>query len=899
VKINRERAGVLLRRFFAIGITVLLVTGCDRHEPDTKQPAATAPADSGVQPVARIPITAPGRSTPPTDPRLREADELQRKGRQWLLQVNFDAAEPCFAGAYRIRSEVLGPLHTNTISSLYGLAKARAGFHFSGGDWEKALKTVKDLESAVGKAYPGRVRIELIEAYGMESYVYAQLENESAANAAGAKQDKLKAEAELAGGAEGESMPDQSDDPAWGEKKQNVDNLARQMAAGKMDGLTPKEQAGFALVEALQAGLKTNMKTGLDGRNHLLEVMKQFAEKNPEAAGELTRRPARKDLAAGAEAAVETDNTKPITGDEFLRGLWPSEDALRHQPEAWLAREWERWKTMMEGGLPHEMQMALRNSAGVMVTVPAEMEADPAVMAQTVLQLKGLLLEYEARLQSALATSTNAEMRSLATQLAAVQGQVDELMAKPLKEQSSPAAVAAFGQAFRLKKHLRAEAFSLMGEVRTNEPAVAAVAAQLPPGTALVEFMHYGRDTGITRPIEARYGALVLKRDGNPQWFPLESSDRVDALVREYHKQIRHQPGGAAGADPLLPVLRKLYATVWEPLRPALRGTTRVLISPDSALHLVSFSTLMSGERFLAEDYELGYVTSGRSLLQPPVRQAGRGMEMWADPDFNRADGSGRNEPRHLFRAGPGQSRAFFQTSFPALPGTAAEAQDLKRLATKKGLVVKVHEGPLATKAELLKVHGPLVLHLATHGFFSTNEFAGADQGLTGLRANVGLDLRSFFYRSGLALAGANPSLLALNRSEITQQDATGLAFAAELTLLDLRGTWLATLSACDTGVGGIAEGEDVMGLKRALLQAGAQNVLCSLWRVNDSYTSQFMQDFYTAALASGDAAGALAELQRRRLRESGGVPLSERIRLAGPFVLTTSGDRRHAVISN
>jgi hypothetical protein len=129
-----------------------------------------------------------------------------------------------------------------------------------------------------------------------------------------------------------------------------------------------------------------------------------------------------------------------------------------------------------------------------------------------------------------------------------------------------------------------------------------------------------------------------------------------------------------------------------------------------------------------------------------------------------------------------------------------------------------VHDGRQATKAELLKIHGPLVLHLATHGFFSTNEFAGADQGLTGLRANVGLDLRSFFYRSGLALAGANPSLLALNRGEVTQQDATGLAFAAELAWLDLRGTWLATLSGLRHRSGQHCRGRGCDGLETGLV---------------------------------------------------------------------------------
>ena len=240
----------------------------------------------------------------------------------------------------------------------------------------------------------------------------------------------------------------------------------------------------------------------------------------------------------------------------------------------------------------------------------------------------------------------------------------------------------------------------------------------------------------------------------------------------------------------------------------------------------------------------------------------------------------------------PDPTRKFFRDTFPTLTGTDKEARELKKLAEARGIKVNLHEGKEASKSRLMDVHRPFILHLATHGYFFGKIFTGTNSGP--MNSTTGADNRpnsaGSLLDSGLALAGANQSMAAWMRGEGTDPEQSGLASAAELAGLDLNTTWLATLSACDTGVGGVVDGEDMLALRRAMLQAGARNVLSTLWRVNDAYTSDFMQDFYATARVSGDAGGALAEAQRRALCQPGKVSMCDRVRLAGPFVLTSVG---------
>ena len=146
-------------------------------------------------------------------------------------------------------------------------------------------------------------------------------------------------------------------------------------------------------------------------------------------------------------------------------------------------------------------------------------------------------------------------------------------------------------------------------------------------------------------------------------------------------------------------------------------------------------------------------------------------------------------------------------------------------------------------------------------------------------------------HRSGLALAGAQTTLAAWKRDEVPPVQNDGILTAEEVGTLDLQGTWLVTLSACDTGSGEARAGEGVLGLRRGFLQAGAQNLLMALWPISDEVTVQIMSDFYDDAHQTENAPEALAEVQRRwlvKLRAEKG--LVQAVNLAGPFIMSSQG---------
>jgi CHAT domain-containing protein len=130
-----------------------------------------------------------------------------------------------------------------------------------------------------------------------------------------------------------------------------------------------------------------------------------------------------------------------------------------------------------------------------------------------------------------------------------------------------------------------------------------------------------------------------------------------------------------------------------------------------------------------------------------------------------------------------------------------------------------------------------------------------------------------------------------LGRGEVPPMENDGIVTAEEAGGLKLDGTWLVVLSACETGSGEAHAGEGVMGLRRGFIQAGAQNLLMTLWPISDETTVRIMLDFYDAALKSGNAPQALADTHRDwlvKLRKERG--LLDAVRLAGPFIMSSQG---------
>jgi CHAT domain-containing protein len=194
------------------------------------------------------------------------------------------------------------------------------------------------------------------------------------------------------------------------------------------------------------------------------------------------------------------------------------------------------------------------------------------------------------------------------------------------------------------------------------------------------------------------------------------------------------------------------------------------------------------------------------------------------------------------------------------LPGTRQEAEAIQRLVPQAQLFL----GPEATKERLLHLPTPGVLHLATHGFFLADAPGPAASRAVGHFGVLGKESASEhppdpLLRSGLVLAGARvPS----SNTPGLQGDSA-LVTALELAGLDLWGTELVVLSACDTGRGDIKLGQGVYGLRRALVVAGAETVVMSLWKVNDDTTRLLMEDYYRNLLAGLGRATALREAMR------------------------------------
>jgi len=174
-----------------------------------------------------------------------------------------------------------------------------------------------------------------------------------------------------------------------------------------------------------------------------------------------------------------------------------------------------------------------------------------------------------------------------------------------------------------------------------------------------------------------------------------------------------------------------------------------------------------------------------------------------------------------------------------------------------------------ATEAALKRASAPRILHIATHGFFlddqgerraETRNIPGndprriSDPRLGGWAAQIENPL----LRSGLALSGAN-----LGKNG----DDDGLLTALEVAGLDLWGTKLVALSACDTGLGEVKNGEGVQGLRRALVLAGSESQVISLWAVPDELAKDIIIPYYKA-LRRGEGRGeGLRQVQLRMLR--------------------------------
>lgn len=418
-------------------------------------------------------------------------------------------------------------------------------------------------------------------------------------------------------------------------------------------------------------------------------------------------------------------------------------------------------------------------------------------------------------------------------------------------------------------ERLEAEVGRRSAEFRTvlESITIDSVRQAIPSDAALVEIFLYrpfdAKAKADGRSGAARYAAYVLRRDTQgPLCVELGEAASINtsiALMREALKSPQR-------AD-VKQIARALDDRVMRPIRKLLGPAKRLLLSPDGPLNLIPFAALVDENgKYLIENYSLTYLTSGRDLLRLQAQTESRiAPVVIANPLFDltaasrpRLVGGQVNQPSNKTDANR-RSTGFTLKSYNPLPGTAAEAAALAKLLPQ-GTQILLQER--ATEAALKQINHPVILHIATHGFFLSNQPQDSPSGSKLLRGMFDTPNTSALpaqwenplLRSGLVLAGVKQAQSGAGED--------GVLTALETAGLDLWGTKLVVLSACETGLGDVRTGAGVYGLRRALVLAGSQTQVISLWRVSDAGTRDLMTAYYTRLHAGEGRTEALRQVQ-------------------------------------
>lgn len=251
------------------------------------------------------------------------------------------------------------------------------------------------------------------------------------------------------------------------------------------------------------------------------------------------------------------------------------------------------------------------------------------------------------------------------------------------------------------------------------------------------------------------------------------------------------------------------YQLLWGFIDSLLPGDTKIIyFSPDGIYYRVNVASLYDGRGFVIDRYDIRHIaTTRRLLIQRPKLPPNKSVVI-GNPDFGGSDVVLLEKRERSYRS--------FPFGIPPLPGAEEEARVVARLLGTEPVI-----GSAAGEEYVKKLRSPQVLHIATHGYF--------------------FDLgKSAMLEGGLLLAQA--ALWDSLYPPIGVED--GRLTAQEASALNLLGTDLVVLSACETGLGKTT-GEGIYGLQRAFLEAGASRVITTLWQIDDKATQAFMEAFY------------------------------------------------------
>lgn len=372
-----------------------------------------------------------------------------------------------------------------------------------------------------------------------------------------------------------------------------------------------------------------------------------------------------------------------------------------------------------------------------------------------------------------------------------------------------------------------------------------------------VEFLSfnvYGTDSTMV-------AALTLRKDATePKLYPLFELRQLKEL-----------------SDTVTFICPNLTSLVWQPLHDELKGIKTIYFSPAGVLHKIGIEYAPG-----MESYEMFRLSSTREIID--MKALANTTEEWSASLYGGINYESSNPTKSAenktvsdasLKYSISQHRAIIDSldirgmQIDYLPGTLREVQSIEHFLKGSHHNATIYIGSEATETSVKSSSGKKIgiLHISTHGFYYTESQAKKKEKLRFLSFD---DKHQTNYedktltRSGLLMAGAK---LTIDGKDVPMDSDDGILTAQEISMLDLRGTDLVVLSACETARGDIMQGEGVFGLQRGFKKAGAKSILMSLWKVSDVSTEILMTEFYKN-LCNGKSKRESLRLAQKIVRE-------------------------------
>lgn len=305
-----------------------------------------------------------------------------------------------------------------------------------------------------------------------------------------------------------------------------------------------------------------------------------------------------------------------------------------------------------------------------------------------------------------------------------------------------------------------------------------------------------------------------------------------------------------------------IYNAYWEPIQKLLgKNIKKIHFVSDGIYHNINLGTIKDNNKYLIQKYHFKNYSSTKNYLEhKPGNIELNNAIFFGYPNYsselNQKVKKNDKEERKIEFSKQNVNRQCIQTlsenEFSQLEGTKDEVLSISNYLKQNALSTKTYLEQNASELNIKSIENPNILHIATHGFFYQ---------LDDSYSNTLLN-------SGLLFSGCQEKIRKIAQNQSIEGEEDGVLFPYEIMQMNLQNTKMVVLSACETGIGEIVNGEGIYGLQRAFKFAGAESIVMSLWNVNDNSTKDLMIEMYKQILIHKDPESALRKAQLKMLKK-------------------------------